>query len=163
MPSVNCGTPPYIGAILAIIVLFIFLRRTGLTLIIAFVLPVSIVATFALMYFNGLTLNIMTLGGLALGAGMLVDNAIVIVENIFRNMELGKSVKESSMSGHYRSGRGNHFLNDNHHSGLPSDCLSSRGFRHFIQGPGMDCGFFTGSLAVYCNPGDSHAIPLDLC
>jgi hydrophobic/amphiphilic exporter-1 (mainly G- bacteria), HAE1 family len=89
----------YVGAILAIIVLFIFLRRIGLTVIIAFVLPVSIVATFALMYFNGLTLNIMTLGGLALGAGMLVDNAIVIVENIFRNMELGKSVKESSILG----------------------------------------------------------------
>jgi hydrophobic/amphiphilic exporter-1 (mainly G- bacteria), HAE1 family len=89
----------YIGAILAIIVLFVFLRRIGLTLIIAFVLPVSIVATFTLMYFNGLTLNIMTLGGLALGAGMLVDNAIVIVENIFRNMELGKSVKESSILG----------------------------------------------------------------
>ena len=89
----------YVGAILAIIVLFVFLRRIGLTVIIAFVLPVSIVATFALMYFNGLTLNIMTLGGLALGAGMLVDNAIVIVENIFRNMELGKSVKESSILG----------------------------------------------------------------
>ncbi len=89
----------YVGAILAIIVLFVFLRRIGLTVIIAFVLPVSIVATFALMYFDGLTLNIMTLGGLALGAGMLVDNAIVIVENIFRNMELGKSVKESSILG----------------------------------------------------------------
>ncbi len=89
----------YIGAILAIIVLFVFLRRTGLTVIIAFVLPVSIVGTFALMYFNGLTLNIMTLGGLALGAGMLLDNAIVIVENIFRNMELGKSVKDSSILG----------------------------------------------------------------
>jgi HAE1 family hydrophobic/amphiphilic exporter-1 len=89
----------YVGAILAIFVLFIFLRRIGLTVIIAFVLPVSIVATFALMYFNGLTLNIMTLGGLALGAGMLVDNAIVIVENIFRNMELGKSIKEASILG----------------------------------------------------------------
>ncbi len=89
----------YIGAFLAIIVLFLFLRRIGLTVIIAFVLPVSIVATFALMYFNGLTLNIMTLGGLALGAGMLVDNAIVIVENIFRNMELGKSAKDSAIIG----------------------------------------------------------------
>ena len=59
----------------------------------------SIVATFALMYFNGLTLNIMTLGGLALGAGMLVDNAIVIVENIFRNLELGQTVKEASVRG----------------------------------------------------------------
>jgi hydrophobic/amphiphilic exporter-1 (mainly G- bacteria), HAE1 family len=88
-----------VGALFSVIILFLFLRRVGLTLIITFVLPVSIMATFALMYFNGLTLNIMTLGGLALGAGMLVDNAIVIVENIFRNMELGKSVKESSILG----------------------------------------------------------------
>jgi hydrophobic/amphiphilic exporter-1 (mainly G- bacteria), HAE1 family len=88
-----------IGAFFAVIVLFLFLRKTGLTLIITFVLPVSVVATFVLMYFNHLTLNVMTLGGLALGAGMLVDNAIVIVENIFRNLELGKTVKEASITG----------------------------------------------------------------
>jgi HAE1 family hydrophobic/amphiphilic exporter-1 len=88
-----------IGALFSVIVLFLFLRRIGLTLIVAFVLPVSIVATFTLMYFNGLTINIMTLGGLALGAGMLVDNAIVIVENIFRNLEGGHSLKESSIRG----------------------------------------------------------------
>jgi hydrophobic/amphiphilic exporter-1 (mainly G- bacteria), HAE1 family len=88
-----------IGALFSILVLFLFLRRAGLTLIVSFVLPVSIIATFCLMYFYGLTLNIMTLGGLALGAGMLVDNAIVIVENIFRNLETGNSLKESCIRG----------------------------------------------------------------
>ncbi len=88
-----------IGALFSILVLFLFLRRAGLTLIVSFVLPVSIIATFCLMYFYGLTLNIMTLGGLALGAGMLVDNAIVIVENIFRNLESGNSLKESCIRG----------------------------------------------------------------
>ena len=88
-----------IGIIIAVIVLFIFLRRIKVTLIIACAIPISIVATFNLMYFNGLSLNIMTLGGLALGAGMLVDNAIVVVENIFRNMEQGMSVKEAAITG----------------------------------------------------------------
>lgn len=87
------------GAILSIIILFLFLRRIGITVIISFVLPVSIIATFALMYFSGLSLNIMTLGGLALGAGMLVDNAIVIVENIFRHLETGQSVKDACIKG----------------------------------------------------------------
>jgi len=88
-----------IGAFFSIIVLFLFLRRAGLTFIVSIVLPISIIATFVLMYFYGLTLNIMTLGGLALGAGMLVDNAIVIVENIFRNIETGLSLKESCIKG----------------------------------------------------------------
>jgi HAE1 family hydrophobic/amphiphilic exporter-1 len=88
-----------IGAIFSIIVLFLFLRRVGLTLIVSVVLPISIIATFVVMYFSGLTLNIMTLGGLALGAGMLVDNAIVIVENIFRTLETGLPLKESCIKG----------------------------------------------------------------
>lgn len=87
------------GIILAIIVLFIFLRRLGTTLIVSMAIPVSIVATFNLMFFNGLTLNIMTLGGLALGAGMLVDNAIVVIESIFRNQEKGLSIKDASING----------------------------------------------------------------
>lgn len=69
-----------LGVILAIVVLFVFLRRMGTTLIVSLAIPISIVATFNLMFFNGLSLNIMTLGGLALGAGMLVDNAIVVIE-----------------------------------------------------------------------------------
>jgi len=88
-----------IGIILAVIILYIFLRRIGTTLIISIAIPISVVATFNLMYFNDLTVNIMTLGGLALGAGMLVDNAIVVMENIFRNLEQGLSLKEAAIEG----------------------------------------------------------------
>lgn len=88
-----------VGIILAIVVLFVFLRRMGTTLIVSLAIPISIVATFNLMFFNGLTLNIMTLGGLALGAGMLVDNAIVVIESIFRNQEKGLSIKDAAIVG----------------------------------------------------------------
>ncbi|MBO7111039.1 MAG: efflux RND transporter permease subunit [Bacteroidaceae bacterium] len=87
------------GVVLAIIVLFVFLRRMGTTLIVAVSIPVSIIATFNLMFFSGLTINILTLGGLALGAGMLVDNAIVVIESIFRNQERGLSVRDASITG----------------------------------------------------------------
>lgn len=87
------------GVLIAVFVLYLFLRRIKATAIISFAIPVSVIATFNLMYFNGLTLNIMTLGGLALGAGMLVDNAIVVMENIFRNIEQGMSVKEAAIKG----------------------------------------------------------------
>ncbi len=87
------------GILLAVFVLYLFLRRLDATLIISIAIPISIVATFNLMYFNGLTLNIMSLGGLALGAGMLVDNAIVVVENIFRNHENGMPVREAAIEG----------------------------------------------------------------
>jgi HAE1 family hydrophobic/amphiphilic exporter-1 len=88
-----------LGILLAVFVLFIFLRRIGTTIVVSIAIPVSIIATFNLMYFNHLTLNIMTLGGLALGAGMLVDNAIVVLENIFRNHESGMSLKEAAVEG----------------------------------------------------------------
>ncbi len=88
-----------LGILLAVFVLFLFLRRIGTTLIVSVAIPVSIIATFNLMYFNDLTINIMTLGGLALGAGMLVDNAIVVLENIFRNHENGMSVKDAAVNG----------------------------------------------------------------
>lgn len=88
-----------LGIVLAIIVLYVFLRRIGTTLIVAVSIPVSIVATFNLMFFSGLSINILTLGGLALGAGMLVDNAIVVIESIFRNQESGLSVREAAIKG----------------------------------------------------------------
>jgi HAE1 family hydrophobic/amphiphilic exporter-1 len=87
------------GILLAVAVLFVFLRRIGTTMIVSVAMPISIIATFNLMYFNGLSLNIMTLGGLALGAGMLVDNAIVVMENIFRLRESGMSVKDAAIEG----------------------------------------------------------------
>jgi HAE1 family hydrophobic/amphiphilic exporter-1 len=88
-----------IGVVLAVLVLYVFLRRIGATAIISVAIPISVVATFNMMYFNGLTLNIMTLGGLALGAGMLVDNAIVVMENIYRNLEAGVPLREAAIVG----------------------------------------------------------------
>lgn len=87
------------GILLAMLVLYVFLRRINTTLIVSVSIPVSIIATFNLMYFNGLTINIMTLGGLALGAGMLIDNAIVVMENIYRNLETGLSPKDAAIKG----------------------------------------------------------------
>lgn len=88
-----------IGILLAIAVLYVFLKRFDITSIVSLAIPISIVATFNLMYFNDLSLNIMTLGGLALGAGMLVDNAIVVMENIFRHLEKGTPLAEAAIKG----------------------------------------------------------------
>ena len=88
-----------IGIFLAMIVLYIFLRRIGTTMVVSVAIPISIIATFNLMYFNHLTLNIMTLGGLALGAGRLVDDAIVVLENITRNRDEGMSIREAAIVG----------------------------------------------------------------
>jgi HAE1 family hydrophobic/amphiphilic exporter-1 len=93
-----------LGIILAVLVLFVFLRRIGTTLIVSLSIPISIVATFNLMYFNGLTINVMTLGGLALGGGMLVDNAIVVIESIFRSHERGLGRKDSIVAGTHEVG-----------------------------------------------------------
>lgn len=72
------------GGSLAIVLLLFFLRSLRSTIIIALAIPISIIATFSLIYFLGFTINLMTLGGLALGVGMMVDNSIVVLENIFR-------------------------------------------------------------------------------
>ena len=88
-----------IGILLAMGVLWLFLRNIPATMIAAAAIPISITATFSLMYFQGLSLNIMTLGGLALGAGMLVDNAIVVIENIYRRKAEGDSPKDASVNG----------------------------------------------------------------
>ncbi|MFO8042126.1 MAG: efflux RND transporter permease subunit [Alkalispirochaeta sp.] len=87
------------GGVLAVLILFFFLRSLKTTLIIAISIPVSIVVTLMFMYFAGLTLNLMTLTGLALGIGMLVDNSIVILENIFRYREKGAKLTASAILG----------------------------------------------------------------
>ncbi|MFP3491102.1 efflux RND transporter permease subunit, partial [Staphylococcus sp. SIMBA_130] len=69
------------------------------TLIIGLSIPISIVAAFILMYFSGQTINLLTLGGLALGVGMMADNSIVILENIYRLRQEGKSLKEAAVEG----------------------------------------------------------------
>lgn len=88
-----------IGGILAILVLYFFLRNFWSTVIISISIPVSIVATFNLMYGNDISLNIMSLGGIALGIGMLVDNSIVVLENIARHRDMGKSVLKAAQDG----------------------------------------------------------------
>lgn len=88
-----------VGGILAIIILFLFLKELKPTIIIAVSIPVSLVFAIAMMYFTGVTINIMSLSGLALGVGMLVDNSIVVIENIYRLRKEGKSTKEAAIEG----------------------------------------------------------------
>jgi len=87
------------GAVLAILILFLFLRSIKPTLIIGISIPVSIVITMMLMYFAKLTLNLMTMAGLVLGIGMLVDNSIVILENIYHYREKGAKLATASVIG----------------------------------------------------------------
>ncbi|MDR3148098.1 MAG: efflux RND transporter permease subunit [Treponema sp.] len=93
------GSSAFMGMVLAIIILFVFLRSIKPTLIIGISIPVSIVVTLMLMYFAKLTLNIMTLAGLVLGVGMLVDNSIVILENIYHYREKGAKLATASVIG----------------------------------------------------------------
>ena len=88
-----------LGAGLAIAVLFLFLKSATSTLVIALAVPVSVIATFTLIYFGGLTLNLMTLSGLALGIGMLVDNSIVVLESIFKKQEAGETRVSAAQHG----------------------------------------------------------------
>ena len=87
------------GSALAVLILLVFLRSISSTMIIGIAIPVSVITTFALMYFNGITLNTISFGGLALGVGMLVDNAIVVLENIFRHRENGMGMFQAAVKG----------------------------------------------------------------
>lgn len=88
-----------LGSLLAIGIILVFLRNLRSTCIIALSIPISITTTFVLMYFNRMTLNIMTLGGLALGVGRLVDDSIVVLENISRRLEAGEDPRTASERG----------------------------------------------------------------
>jgi HAE1 family hydrophobic/amphiphilic exporter-1 len=87
------------GAILAFLTLLIFLQEWKTPLIIGTVIPISVIGTFSLLFFDNITLNIMSLGGLALAVGMLDDCAVVVSENIFRHRSLGKDLKEAAYIG----------------------------------------------------------------
>jgi CzcA family heavy metal efflux pump len=86
----NSGMAAISGALLAMLVVYIFLGNLRRTLIIGSAIPIAIMVTFVIMGLGGLTLNIMTLGGLALGVGLIVDNTIVMLENIYRHQRLGE-------------------------------------------------------------------------
>ncbi len=87
------------GGILAVFILFIFLRNIRSTIIISVAIPIAVIATFILMNLAGLTLNMMSMGGIALGIGMLLDNSIVVLENIFRHREKGEEANQAALIG----------------------------------------------------------------
>ncbi|MFC2159083.1 efflux RND transporter permease subunit, partial [Acidobacteriota bacterium] len=93
------GNNALVGGILAIFFIFIFLRSWRPTFVIALAIPLSIITTFIALYAAGYTINLLTLGGLALGVGMLVDNAVVVIENIFRHIEEGKDKNTAAKRG----------------------------------------------------------------
>jgi HAE1 family hydrophobic/amphiphilic exporter-1 len=95
----NVTNNALVGALLAVIVLYIFLRSFRSTFIISVAIPVSIIITFAAIYFSKMTLNLVSMGGLALGVGMLVDNAIVVLEVIFRYREEGHNALSAATEG----------------------------------------------------------------
>ncbi|MBN1504571.1 MAG: efflux RND transporter permease subunit [Candidatus Eisenbacteria bacterium] len=88
-----------LGGLLAILVLFLFLKDLRTTITIGLSIPVSVIATFVIMYRMGLSLNIMSLGGLALGVGMLVDNAIVVLEAVFRHKQRDSDLERATSTG----------------------------------------------------------------
>lgn len=87
------------GAVLAIIILYLFLRDIKPTIIVAFSIPISVVFALVLMYFSGVTLNMISLSGLAIGVGMLVDNSVVVIENIYRLRNLGVPPIKAALNG----------------------------------------------------------------
>nr|WP_304212861.1 efflux RND transporter permease subunit [Fredinandcohnia onubensis] len=95
----NITSTLLLGGLFAMIVLFFFLRSIKSPLIIGIAIPYSVIVTFVLMYFSDFSLNILTLGGLALGIGMLVDNSIVVIENIYRHLSMGKEPKQAAADG----------------------------------------------------------------
>jgi HAE1 family hydrophobic/amphiphilic exporter-1 len=95
----NVATSGLVGGLLAVVIIYLFLRNVGSTLVIAISIPVSVIATFFMMFSANVTLNLMTLGGLALGIGMLVDNSIVVLENIYRFRDLGYSRFDAAKEG----------------------------------------------------------------
>ncbi|MBR7797295.1 AcrB/AcrD/AcrF family protein [Agaribacter marinus] len=88
-----------IGGIISIFILLLFLKSIRATIVIGLSIPIAIITTFTLMYFTGETLNILTLGGLALGLGMMVDSSIVILEHIYSFRQKGYSLKDSAIKG----------------------------------------------------------------
>ncbi len=88
-----------LGALLAVIILLLFLRDIKPTAIVACSIPISVIFAIVLMYFSGVTLNMISLSGLAIGVGMLVDNSVVVIENIYRLRSLGYSAVQASLNG----------------------------------------------------------------
>ena len=118
------------GGGLAVMVLLFFLRNIRSTVVISLAIPISIIATFALIYFGGFTLNLMTLGGLALGVGMMVDSSMVVLENIFRRSSENGEIARRRRGGR-RAGGGHGDHRQHHHD--PGD-FPAAGFCARVSG-----------------------------
>ncbi len=125
-----------IGGILAILVLFVFLRDLKSTLIIGFTIPVSILGTFGIMYQTGLSLNLMSLGGIALAVGMLLDNSIVVLEAVHRHKGTGMPVKEAVYKGTEEVAAAMVASTFTEHRGLPAAHIRGRHRRSALSRPG---------------------------
>ena len=122
-----------IGSVLVIVVIFLFLRNFRSTLIVATSIPISVIGTFALLYFSGLTLNTMTFGGLALGVGMVVDAAIVVLENSFRHMEHHGKDRHDGLDRRQRRGLvGDSVVDPHAHRGVRAAALPDRHLEHHV-------------------------------
>ncbi len=99
MVTRQTGKNAIVGGLLAIFFILLFLRNWRPTFTIALAVPLSVITTFIAMYLAGYTLNLLTIGGLALGVGMLVDNSVVVIENIFRHLEEGANKKDAAKRG----------------------------------------------------------------
>jgi len=95
----NVGQNLILGALLAVLVLVLFLKNLSMPFVISLSIPISVIATFVMIYFSGTTLNMLSLGGLTLGVGMLVDNSIVVLENIYRFRTQGLDSEHASYRG----------------------------------------------------------------
>ena len=136
------------GSILAVFVLLLFLRNFRSTLVVAISIPISVVGTFGLMYFYGFTLNIVTFGGLALGVGVLVDNAIVVLESIFRHRQDGMERKEAARQRHPRGGSGHYrFHFDDHRRVFAGGLYEWCGGYH-VSATGLGGVLFTAQLTA---------------
>ena len=136
------------GAILAILVLLLFLKDIKPTIVIACSIPLSVVAAIVLMYFTGITLNIISMSGLMLGIGMLVDNSIVVIENIYRLRAEGYSIRKAAVEG------SKHCVNAYHDQRLCAD--------YFYRGnyPAAVCGSCPDDC-IY--PGSESGRGIDVC
>ena len=122
-----------LGGFLVILIIFLFLRDLRSTLIVFTSIPISVIGTFALLYFNGFTLNTMTFGGLALGIGMIVDASIVVLENTFRHMENGKDRMQAAIDGQRGGLVGHPRVDADPHRGLRAAALPHRRVEHAVQ------------------------------
>lgn len=126
------------GAILAIIVLILFLRDLKPTVIIALSIPISLMFAMVLMYFSGVTLNIISLSGLALGVGMLVDNSVVVIENIYRMRNEGVGLIDAAIEGAKQDCRSDHRFDADDGLRLLADCVCDRSGPSAVRRYGAD-------------------------